>query len=69
MTFVECYLEGSVQSRDINWWVEAWQAGLSGEGQKLHEYLGLTWEEYALWSRKPSALPRILKARSGNLSA
>jgi hypothetical protein len=30
--------------------VEAWHLGQAGEDQELHEYLGLTWEEYAVWA-------------------
>jgi hypothetical protein len=69
MTFVECYLEGAVQENDIEWWVTAWHAGIFGSGLLLHEYLGLTWDEYAQWASDPSALPHILEARTGSLHA
>jgi hypothetical protein len=44
---------------DIDDFVEAWhQAG--GFGQELHDYLGLTWNEYALWVERPSTLRAII---------
>ena len=40
---------------------DAWHA--DDAGGALHEYLGMTEEEYSLWLRAPDALPCILKAR------
>ncbi len=31
--------------------IEAWHNG-AGEGMELHEYLGMTWVEYAAWVRE-----------------
>lgn len=33
--------------------VDAWHDG-AGQGQELHEYLGMTWDEYSLWAQDPN---------------
>jgi hypothetical protein len=37
--------------------VEDWHEGRGGVGQPLHEYLGLTWDEYSKWVTQPSGWP------------
>jgi len=34
----------------------------------LHEYLGMTWEEYSVWVMRPSVLPLILSSREKGVS-
>lgn len=42
----------------IDEWHEAPEDGVS-----LHEYLGMTWEEYAIWVKDAQAIPeRIIKS-------
>lgn len=54
-------LEGKALWTDIDDHVEEWHESSSGEA--LHEFLGLTWEEYALWVERPRALRLIIAAR------
>ncbi|MBF8720963.1 hypothetical protein [Pseudomonas guariconensis] len=63
MSFVEQCLEGSVLEQEIDQFVEAWHEGREGADMELHEYLGMTWEEYQLWATTPSVLPFVLTAR------
>lgn len=62
MNFINLCLEGEVLEDEINDFVNNWH-----EDEKtsldLHEYLGMSWEEYSVWSTKPSILPFILSAR------
>lgn len=44
--FHELYLEGKVTIDDIDDFIENWHNG-DGEGLELHEYLGLTEEQYS----------------------
>ena len=37
--------------------VEAWHEG-DGDGLDLHEYLGMNWDEYAVWAKEPSVWAR-----------
>jgi len=47
--------------RNIDDCIDLWHCGAAGD-QPLHEYLGMTWEEYALWV-ETSQLPEHLKDR------
>lgn len=62
MTFVELCLKGDAREEEIEQFVEAWHEGRQGADLALHEYLGMRWEEYQLWSTTPSVLPFILAA-------
>lgn len=46
---------------DIDDWVERWHT--SDTGMQLHEYLGMTWEEYGNWVAAPAALEHIVAVR------
>jgi hypothetical protein len=68
MSFVELCLEGSVLEEEIEQFVEAWHEGRDGAGMELHEYLGMSWEEYQLWTTTPSVLSFVLTARKRGTS-
>jgi hypothetical protein len=34
----------------------------------LHEYLGMTWEEYSIWATRPSILAAIIQCRKKGIS-
>ena len=51
MTFITSCLNGEVLVEDIDDFVEAWHEGREGANQELHEYLGMSWEEYSIWPR------------------
>lgn len=59
--FVDDVLAGSALWTDIDDYVAEWHEG--GSDEPLHEFLGLTKDEYALWVEKPEALRLILAAR------
>jgi hypothetical protein len=59
--FIELCLEGKVVSDDIDGFVDRWHE--TPAGRELHDYLGMTPEEYSLWVRVPDALTYIIKAR------
>ncbi|MEN1834285.1 hypothetical protein AAIM60_15475 [Pseudomonas lijiangensis] len=63
MSFVELCLKGDVLEEEIDQFVEDWHEGRQGADIELHEYLGMSWEEYQLWSTTPSVLPFVLAAR------
>jgi len=59
--FLDLYLEGKVKSEDIDDFIDRWHEAPGG--RELHDYLGMTKQEYALWLRRPDALPDIVKDR------
>ncbi|MFP3850542.1 hypothetical protein [Pseudomonas sp. W5-01] len=62
MTFVELCLKGDALEEEIDQFVEAWHDGRQGADLALHEYLGMRWEKYQVWSTTPSVLPLVLAA-------
>jgi hypothetical protein len=62
MSFIEACLQGDVLEEEIDQFVEAWHEGREGSDVTLHEYLGMEWSEYQLWSTTPSVLPFVLAA-------
>ncbi len=59
--YIDDVLNGVALLSDIADYVGAWHRG-DGSGE-LHDYLGLTWDEYRLWVEKPEALRLIVAAR------
>lgn len=62
MSFIDLCLSGDVLEDEIDDFVEKWHDD-SEMKIDLHEYLGMSWEEYSIWATKPSILPFILSAR------
>jgi hypothetical protein len=60
-TFLDLCLAGNVLLEEIDDFVDRWHE--AAERVELHDYLGMTIEEYSLWVRVPDALPYIIKAR------
>lgn len=60
-SYVDDVLRGDALWTDIDQWIADWHDGESK--QDLHDYLGMTREEYALWVEKPESLRFILAAR------
>ncbi len=57
-TYIELCLEGLADLTDIDDYIEKWH--LSDLNVPIHDYLGMTRDEYALWVEKPEALRFIL---------
>ncbi len=60
-TFVEIYFDGKASLDDIDIYIENWHK--SYEDNELHEFLGLTLEEYACWVENPDCLKGLLEIR------
>src|SRR5689334_18107622 len=59
--FISLALAGEVMTDEIDDHVDQWHD--DPDGLPLHEYLGMTEREYALWLSVPDMLPLILAAR------
>jgi hypothetical protein len=62
MSFVNLCLNGDILEDEIDDFIDSWHED-EGTTIELHEYLGMTWDEYSVWSTKPSILPFIISAR------
>jgi hypothetical protein len=47
VSFVDKFLAGEVKETDIDDYISEWHESTSS--LTLHEYLGMTWEEYGRW--------------------
>jgi hypothetical protein len=63
-TFIEAVLAGDALWVDADEWVAKWHRG-EGPGD-LHDYLGMTWDEYRLWTEQPSSLRVIVAAHEAD---
>lgn len=64
-SFLDLYQRGEVCPDDIDDFVDRWQDNRESWARdlELHEYLGMTHEEYQVWLCDPLSLPAILLAR------
>lgn len=60
-SFLSLALRGEVLSDEIEDFVEAWHE--SDSLMDIHDYLGMTFDEYSLWVSDPDAIDTILAAR------
>jgi hypothetical protein len=60
-TYMDQVLEGEALWTDIDDYVARWHE--EQPGLELHDFLGMTWDEYALWAEQPRALRLIIAAR------
>ena len=63
-TFIELAMDGYVMPDEIEDFVGRWHESDSGE--ELHEFLGLSWQEYSLWVAHPDNINVIIAARLEN---
>lgn len=68
MTFIKACLQGRAQPTDIDQFIQDWHSSREGTEEELHEYLGMEWTEYQLWSTTPAVLPFVLNAHRHNTS-
>ena len=59
VTFLDLYLQNKVRLEDIDDYVDIWHTDIS-IGKSLHEYLGMSWEEYAGYV-EGTLIERIIK--------
>lgn len=60
-SFIELVLDGQASCEEADDFVERWHE--SDSTMSLHKYLGLSWEDYALWVKSPSELESIIARR------
>jgi hypothetical protein len=68
MSFISNCLSGEAFMDEIDDYIEQWHSGLAGKNQELHEFLGMSWDEYSLWATRPSILASILNSRRRQIS-
>ncbi len=69
-TFVDDVLAGRAAMADIDDYIDRWHDAPEGSPiavTELHDYLGMSWEEYRLWGERPESLRFILSARRAEL--
>lgn len=64
--FIDLCLAGHALADDIDQFVDRWHDG-QGPGMELHDFLGMSFDEYSLWVERPHALRSILYARRFHL--
>jgi hypothetical protein len=67
VNFIDSCINGSVLIDEIDDFVDRWHDDDSLHVE-LHEYLGMSWEEYSIWATRPSILPFIFSARKKHTS-
>lgn len=60
-TFVELLREGAVKPDAIDDFVEEWHERYAGD-KSLHEFLGMTWDEYKRITDNPSLISTLFPA-------
>ena len=60
-------MNGDALMDEVDDYVERWSNGEEGEGLELHEFLGMSWDEYSLWGTRPSILSVIIRARRNGI--
>ena len=66
MTFVDLCIKGVVLTEEIDDFVDSWHS--SDSEQALHEFLGMTQEEYAAWVDGSWVLPYIIIAHRDGIA-
>ena len=62
-TYMDRAISGD--ATDIDDAIDEWHNGL--DPRPLHEYLGMTENEYKLWAQNPKCLQEIIEARRSRL--
>lgn len=65
-TFIDDVLAGRAQVEDIHDYIDRWHeapADSSAAAMKLHEFLGMSWDEYRQWGEEPETLLSMVAAR------
>jgi len=67
-SFIEKCINGDASLDEIDDYIDEWHDSDSTNDLELHEFLGMSWEEYSLWAIKPSLLAEILNHRKQDVS-
>jgi len=59
-SFIELCSMGEALLEEIDDYIDLWNE--SSQKAELHEFLGMTWEEYSAWVVEPDILPFIVTA-------
>jgi hypothetical protein len=62
-SFIEKCINGDASLDEIDDYIDEWHDSDSDINLELHEFLGMSWEEYSLWAVKPKFLAWIINAR------
>jgi hypothetical protein len=65
-SFMMLALRGDILAEEIEDFIEAWH--VANVDQEIHEYLGMTFDEYSLWVADPDSIDVILTARHDHRS-
>ncbi|MCA6501785.1 MAG: hypothetical protein ACK54E_01130 [Pseudanabaena sp.] len=68
-SFIEKCINGDASLDEIDNYIDEWHDSDSDINLELHEFLGMSWEEYSLWAVKPSLLAEILNHRKQDVSS
>ncbi len=60
-SFIEQVMDGQTSCADVDDFVDRWHEGDSA--MILHEYLGMSFEDYSLWVGSPDKLEAIVARR------
>jgi len=66
LSFIEMALRGDAMPDEIEDFIEFWHR--SDSTAELHDFLGLTWDEYSLWVSDPEYVNLIIGARRNRRS-
>jgi hypothetical protein len=66
--FFDLFMDDQATRDDIDDFIDAWPDSGNNEQRPLHEFLGLTEEEYAVWMMDRRTLPEFALARPGGPS-
>jgi hypothetical protein len=63
--FFDLYSQGHALAEEIDDFIDVWHEGADPDARNLplHDYLGLTRDEYEIWVLNPDVLPHVLIAR------
>ena len=61
-SYLDLVLEYKISPEDIDIFISRWHS-FEGQDKTLHQYLGLTWEEYSRYVEDSRSLYDILKER------
>lgn len=70
-TFLDLYSDGYLLADEIDDFIDRWHEEAStvvGRPIPLHEFLGMTRDEYEAWVHDSSVLPHIVRARMSHTS-